>query len=109
MMAFVIFFELGLGPIPWLIGAEIFTSRTRGSAMSTASAFNWLCNFAVSMAFPIIQLQLGTYSFVPFGILLMIEFVFIRWFVIETKGKSLDAIQIDLAKLQQQKLPCCSF
>lgn len=105
VMLFVIFFELGLGPITWLIGSEIYTVRTRGAATSIVSAINWICNFAVGMSYPTIQLALGGLSFVPFGIIIGLGFIFIYYFVVETKGKQLDEIQSDIAKLQN-KLTC---
>jgi hypothetical protein len=33
VMIFVTFFELGPGPIPWAIGGEIFTEKSRATAM----------------------------------------------------------------------------
>ncbi len=47
VMAYVSFFEIGLGPIAWLIVAEIFTARLLSSAMGIAILFNWLTNFMV--------------------------------------------------------------
>ena len=44
VMMFVVFFELGLGPIPWLITAEIFPMRSRATAVAMATAVNWFCN-----------------------------------------------------------------
>ncbi len=47
VMAYVSFFEIGLGPIAWLIVAEIFTARLLSSAMGIATLLNWLTNFMV--------------------------------------------------------------
>ncbi len=47
VMAYVFFFEIGLGPIAWLIVAEIFTARLVSSAMGIATLLNWLSNFIV--------------------------------------------------------------
>ncbi len=47
VMAYVSFFEIGLGPIAWLIVAEIFTAQLLSSAMGIAILFNWLTNFLV--------------------------------------------------------------
>lgn len=57
VMAFVSFFEIGLGPIPWLIVAEMFDSKYVATAMSMACIFNWGCNFLVGLLFPFIQVS----------------------------------------------------
>ncbi len=49
VMAYVFFFEIGLGPIAWLIVAEIFTARLLSSAMGIATLLNWLSNFMVGL------------------------------------------------------------
>jgi MFS transporter, SP family, solute carrier family 2 (facilitated glucose transporter), member 3 len=38
---YVIFFEIGLGPIPWLIVAEMFDAKYVAVAMSACSQLNW--------------------------------------------------------------------
>lgn len=57
--AFVVFFALGPGSIPWLITAELFSQGPRPAAMSLAVLVNWLANFAVGLGFP--QLQVCIY------------------------------------------------
>ena len=47
--AFVSFFEIGLGPIPWLIVAEMFEGQQLDLAQSVACQVNWLCNFLVGL------------------------------------------------------------
>jgi hypothetical protein len=93
ILVFVSFFEVGLGPIPWLIGAEIFPNRIRSKAMGLSSTLNWLSNFAVGLSFPSLSLALGPLSFVPFGVVLALAFVLQYLFVPETQGKSLEEIQ----------------
>ena len=93
VLVFVSFFEVGLGPIPWLIGAEIFPNRVRSKAMAISSTINWLSNFAVGLSFPSISLALGPASFVPFGAVLALAFCLEYKFVPETQGKTLEEIQ----------------
>jgi hypothetical protein len=51
---------IGLGPIPWLIVAEMFDAKYVATAMSMACIVNWACNFLVGLCFPFIQQALGT-------------------------------------------------
>jgi sugar porter (SP) family MFS transporter len=57
MVVYVCCFEIGLGPIPWLITAEMFPARTRASAVSIATAVNWICNFVVGILYPFMQVR----------------------------------------------------
>ena len=85
-MCFVSFFELGLGPIPWLIVAEMFESKYVASAQSLACQINWFCNFLVGIGFPFLQTALGAWSFVPFGLVLFACLVFVVERMPETRN-----------------------
>ncbi|KAG6620099.1 sugar transporter [Phytophthora cinnamomi] len=96
VMSFVWFFEIGLGPIPWLIAAEMFPPKSRTTATSIATMVNWLGLFIIGIVFPTMQNALGDYIFVPFAILLCLTLAFSLKFVPETKGKTLDEIQEEI-------------
>lgn len=51
IFGFVAFFEIGPGPIPWFIVAELFSQGPRPAAMTVASFSNWTCNFLIGMCF----------------------------------------------------------
>ena len=93
MMLYVCFFELGLGPIPWLIVAEMFDAKYVATAMSLSCIVNWVCNFFVGLSFPFIQASLGNLSFVPFGCVLMMTCLFTYGYLPETYGRSVEEIQ----------------
>ena len=88
---------IGLGPVGWLLPAEIMPAETRALASSVAATTNWLANFIASQAFLVIANALGGFAFVPFGACLVLGGFFIALFVPETKGKSLEQIQAELA------------
>ena len=96
MMSYVWFFEIGLGPIPWLIVAEMFPANSRPTAMSVATMVNWMFSFVIGVGFPILQNTLGNFSFCPFVVVLAGAYVFISKYVPETKGKTLEEIQREL-------------
>ncbi|RLN67421.1 hypothetical protein BBJ28_00022775 [Nothophytophthora sp. Chile5] len=101
VMSFVWFFEIGLGPIPWLIAAEMFPPKSRTTATSIATMVNWLGLFIIGIVFPTMQSGLGEYIFVPFAGLLVFALGFSLQFVPETKGKTLDEIQDELSPDEQ--------
>lgn len=54
---FVCFFEIGPGPIPWFIVAELFSQGPRPAAIALAGFCNWSSNFIIGMCFPYIQVR----------------------------------------------------
>lgn len=93
VMAFVSFFEIGLGPIPWLIVAEMFDAKYVATAMSLACIVNWACNFLVGLLFPLVQQHLGAFSFGPFAVVLMLTFLFSFFYLPETHNRTVEEIQ----------------
>lgn len=57
VMIFVAMFELGPGPIPWFIVAELFSQGPRPAAMAVAGCCNWTANFLVGMSFPKLEVK----------------------------------------------------
>ncbi|XP_056130956.1 solute carrier family 2, facilitated glucose transporter member 1 isoform X2 [Lampris incognitus] len=92
VFAFVAFFEIGPGPIPWFIVAELFSQGPRPSAFAVAGFSNWTANFIVGMCFPYVEELCNAYVFVIFTIFLLIFFVFTYFKVPETKGRTFDQI-----------------
>nr|ARF07715.1 glucose transporter 2 [Rachycentron canadum] len=89
---FVSFFEIGPGPIPWFIVAELFSQGPRPAAIALAGCCNWTSNFVIGMTFQYIQDWLGCYVFILFAVLLLGFTVFTFLRVPETKGKSFEEI-----------------
>uniref|UniRef100_A0A3Q0RF25 Solute carrier family 2 member 1a n=1 Tax=Amphilophus citrinellus TaxID=61819 RepID=A0A3Q0RF25_AMPCI len=92
IFSFVAFFEIGPGPIPWFIVAELFSQGPRPAAIAVAGFSNWSANFLVGMSFQYIEQLCGPYVFIIFTILLLGFFVFTYFKVPETKGCTFDEI-----------------
>uniref|UniRef100_A0A3Q3XH16 Major facilitator superfamily (MFS) profile domain-containing protein n=1 Tax=Mola mola TaxID=94237 RepID=A0A3Q3XH16_MOLML len=92
IFSFVAFFEIGPGPIPWFIVAELFSQGPRPAAMAVAGFSNWSANFLVGMSFKYVEQLCGPYVFIIFTVLLLGFFLFTYLKVPETKGKSFDEI-----------------
>ncbi|XP_044528880.1 solute carrier family 2, facilitated glucose transporter member 4 isoform X1 [Gracilinanus agilis] len=92
IFGFVAFFEIGPGPIPWFIVAELFSQGPRPAAMAVASFSNWTCNFIVGMSFQYIADATGPYVFLLFAVLLLGFFLFTYLKVPETRGRTFDQI-----------------
>jgi len=101
---YVFFFEIGLGPIPWLIVAEMFDGKYVTVAMSLCSQLNWGCNFIVGMVFPYMNAYLGPYSFFPFAVILALTFIFTLLVLPETQGKTPEDLVAEMVKRNSQSM-----
>ncbi|XP_050217208.1 probable plastidic glucose transporter 2 isoform X2 [Mercurialis annua] len=97
MLMFVFTFALGAGPVPGLLLPEIFPSRIRAKAMAVCMSVHWVINFFVGLLFLRLLEQLGPrLLYTIFASFCMLAVVFVKRNVIETKGKSLQEIEIAL-------------
>ena len=93
-MVYVVGFSIGFGPIPWLMMGEIYPSKIRSAAASITTAFNWFSSFIVAKTFQDLIDAAGPHgTFYIYACIMVISFVFIFFFVPETKGKSLEEIE----------------
>ncbi|KAJ3597842.1 hypothetical protein NHX12_001358 [Muraenolepis orangiensis] len=92
VFGFVASFEMGPGPIPWFIVAELFSQGPRPAAMAVSGFSNWTANFLVGLGFPKLEELCGPYVFIIFMILLIFFFIFTYLRVPETKGRTFDDI-----------------
>nr|XP_058147809.1 solute carrier family 2, facilitated glucose transporter member 3-like [Dasypus novemcinctus] len=92
IMVYVAFFEIGPGPIPWFIVAELFSQGPRPAAMAVAGCSNWTSNFLVGLLFPSAAAYLGAYVFIIFAAFLVIFLVFTFFKVPETRGRTFEDI-----------------
>ncbi|XP_064818505.1 solute carrier family 2, facilitated glucose transporter member 4-like isoform X1 [Oncorhynchus masou masou] len=99
---FVCFFEIGPGPIPWFIVAELFSQGPRPAALALAGCTNWTSNFIIGMTFPYIEALCGSYVFILFAVLLFGFTVFTYLRVPETKGKTFEEIAAVFKKGRKQ-------
>jgi MFS family permease len=94
LMVYVGAFAIGLGPIFWLLIAEIYPLRMRGRAMSVATTLNWGSNLLVALTFLTLVELLGSAGrFWLYALLSVGAFAFTYFLVPETKGRTLEQIQ----------------
>ena len=96
--AYVGFFAIGLGPVFWLLIAEIFPLALRGRAMSLAAVANWSFNLIVAATFLDLVGSFGSAgAFLVYAVLSVMALIFVARLVPETKGRSLEQIEDSLA------------
>lgn len=95
ILLFVAAFAVSFGPIVWLIIAEIFPTAIRGRATAIASVALWLADYVVSQFFPVLLGSAGpSATFYIFAVLGLFAFIFSLTVVRETKGKTLEEIEL---------------
>ncbi|PKA63461.1 putative plastidic glucose transporter 3 [Apostasia shenzhenica] len=97
MLLFVFAFALGAGPVPGLLLPEIFPNKIREKAMAVCMSVHWVVNFFVGLLFlRFLEILGAKVLYAIFASFCLIAAAFVRRNVVETKGKSLQEIEISL-------------
>ncbi|EMD89340.1 hypothetical protein COCC4DRAFT_138114 [Bipolaris maydis ATCC 48331] len=91
---YVIGYSASWGPVPWVYLSEIFPTRLRSYGVGMGAATQWLFNFVITKITPAAVNSIGWRTFLMFGIFCLAMSVFATFFIKETKGKSLEEIDI---------------
>ncbi|KAM7205730.1 putative permease [Naviculisporaceae sp. PSN 640] len=92
---FAAFFQFGWGPACWILASEIPTARLRSLNVALAAATQWLFNFVVARSVPEMLVTVGEHgygTYLIFGCFCFSMFFFVWFFIPETKGISLEAM-----------------
>lgn len=100
ILVYVACFGLSVGPVTWVLLAEIYPTAVRGRALGLATFFLWLADYAVTQTFPILdakdswfvkQFHHG-FPFYIYGAFCVV-LVAVTWRLVpETKGRTLEQI-----------------
>jgi len=101
VVVYIAGFALSWGPVVWVLLAEIFPNSIKGKAMSLAVAAQWISNFLVTQTFKVLDgsTALNTMfnhglAYFLYGGASILAALFVIRYVPETKGHSLEAIQL---------------
>jgi len=99
IMGFVASFAVSLGPVMWVLFAELFPNRVRGVAISFVGLVNSATAFLVTLVFPWQLQSLGSATtFLIYGVLAVAGLAFVVRVLPETKGCSLEELEKVLVK-----------
>ncbi|MBC1272758.1 sugar porter family MFS transporter [Listeria booriae] len=93
-VTFLAFQQGAISPVTWLMLSEIFPQRLRGIGMGTTVFCLWITNFLVGFSFPILLAHVGlSITFFMFAVLGVFAILFVKKYLPETKGHSLEQIE----------------
>ncbi|SDC99018.1 sugar porter family MFS transporter [Niabella drilacis] len=96
VMAFLACFAFSIGPLKFVVAAEIFPGKIRGRAMAISIMVMWIADTIVGQLTPVLLKAAGTgttfWIFAAFGV---IAYITVYRLLPETKGKSLEQIEAE--------------
>lgn len=98
VLGFIGAFAMSVGPLGWVVCAEIFPTRIRGRAMSVATFTIWTSCYVVAQTFPMLNDHPAIGPAKTFGVYALFSlagFLFVRALLPETKGRTLEEIEAD--------------
>jgi sugar porter (SP) family MFS transporter len=98
ILVFLLFMQMCVSPVYWLLMSELFPMQVRGLLTGTAVSMQWLFNASVAFTFPIAIDALGNPTFFVFAAINLGSLLFVFLCLPETKGKSLEQIEKHLKK-----------
>lgn len=97
ILAYVAIFAVSYGTVAYVIISEIFPLHVRGLAVSVATFALWGGNFFVSRFFPVLVENISAANtFFIFAGTSVVALIFVLTMVPETKGKTLEEIELEL-------------
>lgn len=99
ILVFVACFAFSLGPVMWVLLSELYPLKYRGLAIGVIAFVNSLISSLVQLIFPWELSNLGNaVTFFIFGAIAFVGFFILFKILPETKGKSLEQLEMELVK-----------
>ena len=99
ILSFIACFAFSLGPVMWVLLSELYPIKYRGLAIGVIAFINSLISSLVQLVFPWELSNLGNaLTFFLFGAVALIGFFMLLKILPETKGKSLEELELELIK-----------
>jgi len=103
LVAYIAFFAASQGVVVWVLLSEMFPNIIRAKGASMGSFANWVVSASLNFFFPVVIGFFGTiqasqqmgmsYAFIFFAVVTFLGFLYLKKYIIETKGKTLEQIE----------------
>lgn len=110
VVAAIACYAMTLGPVTWVLIAEIFPNRVRAIAVATCTFALWAGSFTLTYSFPLLNASLGSYgTFWVYAAICLFGFIFFAAKLPESKGKSLEQLEKELVKENEIQIVSTDF
>lgn len=110
VVAAIACYAMTLGPVTWVLIAEIFPNRVRAVAVATCTFALWVGSFTLTYTFPMLNNALGSYgTFWIYAAVCLAGFGIFALKLPETKGKSLEQLENELVKDSETQIISTDF
>lgn len=110
VVAAIACYAMTLGPVTWVLIAEIFPNRVRAVAVATCTFALWVGSFTLTYTFPLLNNALGSYgTFWIYAAVCLAGFGIFALKLPETKGKSLEQLENELVKDSEAQIISTDF
>jgi len=100
IFAFIAAHAVGQGTVIWVFISEIFPNRARAEGQALGSATHWVFAALLTTFFPIMVEALPAHLiFLLFCFMMVLQLIWVKMMVPETKGASLEEIQRQFSRL----------
>lgn len=105
LMFYAVGIKFGLAIVPIVITAELFPAKVKGMGMALADFVYILASITSVYLYQWINVNYGlNISFFVFGIICLLSTCIIHFYVPETKGKTLEEIQMILKNVKEEEV-----
>jgi sugar porter (SP) family MFS transporter len=98
LISYIAFFGFSQGAVIWVYISEVFPNSVRSKGQALGSFTHWTMAAIVSWTFPVMAEKSGGYPFLFFAAMMLVQFFVVKFMYVETKGKSLEALQKEIVK-----------
>ncbi|MEI8112300.1 MAG: sugar porter family MFS transporter [Bacteroidia bacterium] len=98
LISYIAFFGFSQGAVIWVYISEVFPNSVRSKGQALGSFTHWTMAAIVSWTFPVMAEKSGGYPFLFFAVMMLVQFFVVKFMYVETKGKSLEALQKEILK-----------
>ena len=93
LMVYIGCFASSVGPIGWILAAEVFPLRLRSRGAAAATLGSGASNFLVSVTFlSLVNAAGNSVTFAIYGMFCVLGLLFVAWVIPETMGRELESI-----------------
>ncbi len=97
IFAFIASHAIGQGAVIWVIIAEIFPAKHRAHGTSFGVSIHWIFAAMITLTFPIVvNLLHPMFIFGFFSFMMVLQLLWVKFMVPETKGKTLEEMETAL-------------